>query len=613
MTDAPYTGLTRDHWAATADGLLLSLRPWNSPDHARIDLPGQPSAHGSDSDSLEAFARSFLLAAVRLHGEQGNDPQGFAEWYADGLRVGTDPASPNAWPRPDRLGQAKVEACSIALGLHLSRQWLWDRLNDQVRERIIVWLATVVGERYPPTNWVWFQIVVETFLKSVGGPGSAADLEGGLAVHEALYRDHGWYADGPERSFDHYNSWAFHVFPLLWATMDSELLPDAKLVTAWRFRLAQYVRTAVHLQGGNGSPLVQGRSLTYRFAAAAPFWMSAISGANDVPPGLLRRAASGMLAHFLDRGVPDDRGLLNLGWYGEWPRIAQSYSGPGSPYWVAQGMLGLMLPADHPVWVRPEEPLPVEIGDFTLRLAEPGWLVSGTKADGVVRVVNHGTDHSVPGDQGADSPLYARLAYSTHTMPPMDQAAWSSAIENSVAIVHPDLGLSHRNGFVTMSTNVSVATAHWLEPTGSVIEGPRVIVGSLLHGSHEVRAVVVEGDVDPRWPLEISGWPLSAAEPPVEIVEGLKAKAAGGGLVSSVAASTGFLYAVRSTAEASAIGNHTAVPFARIQPLPDVVYLATVTLGGYPEPLPLVSREGRTVRVEWSDGQVDRLDLTGPR
>lgn len=93
MTDAPYTGMTRDSWAATADGLLLALRPWTSPDHARIELPGQPSAYGPDSDSLEAFARSFLLAAIRLHGEHGNDPHGVAEWYAAGLRAGTDPAA----------------------------------------------------------------------------------------------------------------------------------------------------------------------------------------------------------------------------------------------------------------------------------------------------------------------------------------------------------------------------------------------------------------------------------------------------------------------------------------------------------------------------------------
>jgi hypothetical protein len=621
VTDAPYTGLNRESWAATADGLLLSLRPWTSPDHARIDLPGQPSAYGPDSDSLEAFARSFLLAAIRLRGDHGNDSHGLAEWYADGLRAGTDPASPNAWPRPDQLGQAKVEACSIALGLHLSRPWLWARLSDRDRERIVAWLATVVGEEYPPINWVWFQIVVETFLKSVGGPWSAVDIESGLAVHESLYRDHGWYADGPERAFDHYNGWALHVYPLLWATMDPSV--DATLVTAWRERLAQYLRTAVHLIGENGSPLVQGRSLTYRFAAAAPLWMGALTGATDVQPGLLRRAASGMLAHFLDNGVPDDRGLLNLGWYGEWPRIAQSYSGPGSPYWAVKGMLGLMLPADHPVWTAPEEPLPVETGDFTLEVPEPGWIVSGTQADGVVRIVNHGTDHSVPGDPRADSPLYARLGYSTHTMPPLDQTAWSEAIENSVAIVHPEFGPSHRNGFRAVRTGVSVTSAHWVKTDedkgaehgsgrgGSVIEGPQLVVGSVLRGSHEVRAVVIEGSIDSAWQLEFSGWPLSWSEPPVETVEGLKSKIAANGLVSSVATGTAFEYDVRRLTDASPVGNHTAIPCARTHPEPGEVYVAVVSLGGSPEPPPLVSDEGRrTIRVEWPDGRVDHLRLT---
>ncbi|TDD16273.1 DUF2264 domain-containing protein [Kribbella turkmenica] len=619
MTDAPYTGLTRDIWAATADGLLLALRPWVSPDHARIDLPGQPSAYGGDSDSLEAFARSFLLAGIRLHGEHGNDPHGLAEWYADGLRAGTDPASPNAWPRPDRLGQAKVEACSIALGLHLSRPWLWDRLGDPERERIVAWLATVVGEPYPPINWVWFQLVVETFLRSVGGPWSAEDIESGLAVHESLYRDHGWYADGPERAFDHYNGWALHVYPLLWATINPGV--DAGLVSGWRDRLAQYLRTAVHLIGGNGSPLVQGRSLTYRFAAAAPLWMGALTGATDVPPGLLRRAASGMLAHFLDHDVPDDRGLLNLGWYGEWPRIAQSYSGPGSPYWAVKGMLGLMLPADHAVWTATEEPLPVETGDFTLEVPEPGWIVSGTQADGVVRIVNHGTDHSVPGDRRADSPLYARLGYSTHTMPPLDQEAWSRAIENSVAIVHPELGPSHRNGFTTVRTGVSVASAHWVrtdEDTGadhgsgrggSVSEGPRIVVGSVLHGSHEVRAAVVSGDLDPSWQLEFSGWPLSAAEQPAETVDDHQAKVTATGLLSAVASGIDFEYGVRRLTEASPTGNHTAIPYARTRPAAGVVHTAVITLGGSPERAPVVSVEDDTIRVEWADGRVDHLPM----
>jgi hypothetical protein len=620
---------TRESWASTADGLLLSLRPWASPDHARIDLPGRSSAYGRDSDSLEAFARSFLLAAIRLRGEDGNDPHDLAGWYAEGLRSGTDPGSPHAWPRPDQLGQAKVEACSIALGLHLSRPWLWDRLADADRERVVAWLSTVVGEEYPPINWVWFQLVVETFLRSVGGPWSLADIESGIAVHESLYRDHGWYADGPERAFDHYNGWALHVYPLLWASMDGTLC-EPRLEAAWRDRLSAYLDTAVHLIGGNGSPLVQGRSLTYRFAAAAPIWIGAITGATDLPLGLLRRAASGMLGHFLDHGVPDERGLLNLGWYGEWPAIAQSYSGPGSPYWAVKGMLGLMLPPDHPVWVEAEQPLPVESGDFTLELPEPGWLVSGTQSDGIVRIANHGTDHSNPGDRRADSPLYARLAYSTHTMPPLGKRAWSEAVENSIALVHPELGPSHRNGFTTVGPGVSVASTHWVRTAedtgpehgsgraGTVVDGPRVVMGSVVRGNQEVRAVLIPPDasLDPSWSLEISGWPLSANERPTEVIDGPIACVETAGLSSIVAGSIGFSQAdIRRLDASSPIGDHTAIPLLRTNPVAGCIYAAVVTLAGSAtsqHPLPKLTLNGTTILVEWGDGDPSSLNLAPP-
>ncbi|WP_350277999.1 DUF2264 domain-containing protein [Kribbella sp. HUAS MG21] len=598
MTNAPYTGYTRATWERTADDLLLALRPWASMDHARIDLPGKPSAYGPDSDSLEAFARSFLLAAARLRGAEGNDPQHFAEWYAAGLKAGTDPGSPTAWPRPDRLGQAKVEACSIALGLHLSRPWLWDKLSSTDQERVVDWLGTVVGEQYPPINWVWFQIVVETFLKEVGGPWSRADLDSGLAVHESLYRGNGWYADGPERAFDHYNGWALHVYPLLWASMD-ETLADPELVTQWRQRLRDFLNTAVHLVGGHGAPLAQGRSLTYRFAAAAPFWVGAITGATDLPPGQLRRAASAMLKHFLDRGVPDERGLLNLGWYGENPAIAQSYSGPGSPYWAVKGMLGLMLPADHPVWTADEEPLPVETGDFTLRLPEPGWLVSGTRADGIVRIVNHGTDHSTAGDRRADSPLYARLAYSTHTLPQFEAPSWAQPLDNSIAAVHPHYGLSHRNGMTVAAPNVSVVDAHWVLTAedhspehgsgrgGTVIDGPRLTTGSLLRGSHEVRAVRVASDVQPDWLIEVSGWPAT------------------GDLTSTVSDVVGLEHA-----ELRELTPGTVVPFVRGSLEPGKLYVAVVTLAGAaPEPAPTVRVDGTRIEVTWTDGTAEYLEV----
>ncbi|TDC42032.1 DUF2264 domain-containing protein [Micromonospora sp. KC213] len=642
---SPFTGYTRAHWAASADRMLLALRPYASVDHARIDLPGHASAYGRDSDSLEAFARSFLLAAIRLRGESGADPHGLAQWYADGLRAGTDPSSPTAWPRPDRLDQAKVEACSIALGLHLSRPWLWDRLDPGDRERVVAWLGTVVGQEYPPINWVWFQIVVETFLRSVGGPWSADDVERGLRVHESLYRAHGWYSDGPERAYDHYGGWALHVYPLLWAEQAGEFCPD-DLRRSWRTRLARFLDDAVSLIGADGSPLLQGRSLSYRFAAAAPFWMGAITGASDLPPGVLRRACSGILAHFAANGVPDERGLLTLGWHREWPAMAQSYSGPGSPYWAAKGMLGLALPADHPVWTEPEGPLPVEAGDVAAALPVPGWLVSGTRGDGLVRIVNHGTDHSVPHDERADSPLYARLGYSTATLPPLVGATVGDPSDNSVTVVDGAGRRTHRNGFEALGCElvdgvgraVSRARAHWVATEddhgpdhgsgrrGAVRHGPTLTMGSLLRGAVEVRAARVDSPVglDAATRLEFSGWPVAGDAPPEARTPAGSpgAEVAAGPVVSCLVGLVGLDTAeVRRERRTSPLGEHVAVPLLRTTQPPRVggVYVAAVVLRGadaarHALPTVAVRPDGAadTVTVRWPDGVTSTLSLPAP-
>lgn len=640
---SPHTGWTRQHWADRADRMLLALRPYASADHARIDLPGPSSAYGRDSDSLEAFARSFLLAAIRLRGESGGDPHGLASWYAEGLRAGTDPSSPTAWPRPDALAQAKVEASSIALGLHLSRPWLWDRLSGVDRERIVAWLGAVVGQHYPPINWVWFQIVVETFLRSVGGPWSPEDIDRGLAVHESLYRKDGWYADGTERAYDHYGGWALHPYPLLWADMAGALCP-AELRAAWRHRLAQFLDDAVHMVGGNGSPLLQGRSLIYRFAAAAPFWTGAITGATNLSPGLLRRTCSGMMRHFTQHGVPDDRGLLNLGLHREWPAMAQSYSGPGSPYWAAKGMLGLILPAQHPVWTAVEEPLPIERTDFLRVLPVPGWLVAGTRRDGLVRVINHGTDHSQPGDQRADSPLYARLGYSTATIPPLGGAAADSPPDNSITVIDGTGRAAHRNGFELIDCRtfgesavaVSRAHLHWVDTAadtgpdhgsgraGPVRCGPTMTMASVVRGSVEVRIARVDtvDGVSADTVVELSGWPVTAAEPPGvgSADEGVPCSVTANGLTSKLVGSGEWEASVRRERGTSPLGEHVAVPTLRATTPPRAgnVYVALAELVGKQpegtEPVVTIADNatGAVVTVRWPDGAYVVLPLPGP-
>jgi hypothetical protein len=93
---APYTGLDRADWLATADRLLAALRPWASADHATITPPGTPGGYGTRIDGLEGFARSFMGAAFRIAGTDDAASAELAEWYAEGSRRASTPAMQGA-------------------------------------------------------------------------------------------------------------------------------------------------------------------------------------------------------------------------------------------------------------------------------------------------------------------------------------------------------------------------------------------------------------------------------------------------------------------------------------------------------------------------------------
>ncbi len=283
-THSAYTGWTRAHWEAVADHLLASLRPYATPRHAQIRLPGRASWSGPHSDGLEGYARSFLLAAFRLAGSAGEVAGDVAERYAEGLAAGTDPAGPEAWPPLADRSQQMVEASSIALALHESRPWIWDRLCPQVRERVVGWLAPMVGRRTYDNNWVLFQVIVEEFLASVGADHDRGEIEAGLDRIDEWYAGDGWYRDGPERRFDYavqkftaekfasqecfdagqrfdyYAGWSLHLYTLLWTRMAGSRAEHR--VAVYRERLREFLAQYVHLFGSDGAPVHHGRSLT---------------------------------------------------------------------------------------------------------------------------------------------------------------------------------------------------------------------------------------------------------------------------------------------------------------------------------------------------------------
>ncbi|WP_378145118.1 DUF2264 domain-containing protein [Cnuibacter sp. UC19_7] len=626
---SPITGWARAHWAAVADHLLLSLRPYASPAHSRVLLPGITGGQGRDSDGLEGFARSFLLFAFRMRGDGGADPLGFTEWYREGLLAGCAPDGPERWPSPSDVGQAKVEAASIVVGLQLTRPWLWDTLSAEEQRSVVGWLAEVPHGEYPDNNWRWFRITVETFLAAEGGPHDPRRIEADLTAIESYYRGDGWYADGPLRSFDHYCGWAMHLYPLLWAhSPGADLFGASRLEPAFRERLGRYLDDAIHLVGGDGLPLLQGRSLIYRFAAAAPLWMGALTGSGRLRPGVIRRAASGMLRAFVERGAVDHRGLLSVGLFGAWPAMAQSYSGSSSPYWATKGFLGLALPGDHEVWTAREEPLPVEVADVRRVIRPAGWIVSGTAADGIVRVVNHGTDHGSAGLVTADAPLYTRMAYSTATLPPLVGATVSSPVDNSVGAVDPHGRLTHRSGFTREEVGDdglaafagSTARTHWVAVDesgrdlgsgreGAVTEGPTLRTMSLVRGPWEVRVVRRLHGEDPGRSvrLRVSGWPLTDTRAAPALNDSARVTVRSGDAVSELLVLRGEARTgVHAESGTSPLGAVSSIPWAEFDRVEvDEVVVIAVRLGRADPPAPprvtlQAPEEGTVVGVvEW--------------
>ncbi|WP_405774782.1 DUF2264 domain-containing protein [Streptomyces sp. NBC_00859] len=511
---SPHTGYTRAHWEAAADGLLQAAWQWSTPGRALLDLPGRPSASGVRSDGLEGYARTFLAAAFRVAGAGGEDPHGWLDRYADGLAAGTlTPGRDDteSWPVIQDhtvFGQPMVESASVAIGLRLTRPWLWDRLDAGVRDRTEDWLRGALRHTPAPNNWYLFPCTVAAFLESVGrgDAETARAKERALELLDGWYRGEGWYADGDGRAFDHYNGWALHLYPVL----DAYLSGDAELSARYGGRLREHLEGFSLLFGADGAPLHFGRSLTYRFAAGAAVGLGAVTGHTPLTPGTSRRLISGALRYFLDRGATGDDGLLSLGWHGPHDATLQPYSGPASPYWASKAFVSLLAPADHPLWTAPEEAAPSEGPDRVLALVAPGLLVQSTRTDGVVRLHNHGSDHLRPheGESGAaDDPLYHRHAYSTVTGP----TAGENAPDNHLAVVlsgvrssrraFRPLGAGHGDGWGW--------AASWHRPVfasgAPMVPGLRVESVTVARGRNELRVHRILG-APAGARLEHTGW-----------------------------------------------------------------------------------------------------------
>lgn len=612
---SPFTGWTREHWESCADSLLAAAARHATRSQALVHFPGgRGSMSGPLSDGLEGYARTFLLAAFRLASAAGAAPGDIAARYADGLVAGTSRDGTDAWPAIVDLSQPMVEAASIAIGLFETRPWIWDQLTDGQREHVVGWLSGVHGKQFWPTNWLLFQVMVNCFLKSVGALYRQEEIDRNLDQIDSMYRRDGWYTDGAGRNYDHYIGWAIHLYTWLWCRMDGDR-SDPPRAAEYRRRIRRFLEDFACLFAADGAPLHQGRSLIYRFAAAAPLWIGALADASPLAIGETRRIASGCVRHFLERGALRD-GCLTMGWHREFLPMAQFYSGPASPYWASKAFIGLLLPADHPEWTAIEQPMAVERSDFVRAIAEPGWLAQGTKADGIVRIANHGSDHfPFLGPTAADA-NYRKLAYSTHTGPELGDGDVADN-DNHVALLGDGAPSTRARIHPIAAADCFAASVYF--PGELTVAGDRsfplwqerVETVSIGHAGAEIRV----HHVTSPWPRRVRDGGFAVADDEAVATEtgpGWARASRRDGLTSCITGLHGFSAAtVESLDGTNPFGKASATPLllSDKQAAAEAVYVSVVTLSmAAPGVLPagprfeIVSSSRRAVKLRCSDG-----------
>jgi hypothetical protein len=225
--------------------------------------------------------------------------------------------------------------------------------------------------------------------------------------------------------------------------MDGDRFPELAAQIGQRAR--SFLAGFLHLFGANGTHLAWGRSLGSRFGALAALAAGYLLGVAPGPAGRLRRASSGCLRYFWERGLfaPGDD-YFTQGYHGHAARVVESYVSPGSPNSALEGLLALTLDADDPFWTEPEAPLPVEESDFEVVLPAPGFVAAGRRSTGQVLLLNSRAGHTADVGRHHYTPKYGKLAFSNTHPFNVAPAGGSYAPDAMLALTSDGRSFGHR-------------------------------------------------------------------------------------------------------------------------------------------------------------------------
>lgn len=348
---------TRQDFEALLLKILNPLKPLYSEERALLQLGDTGTTYPRRTIGMEGFSRPLWgLAPYWLGGGKAED---FADIYRRGLAAGTDPASPEYWGSTKNCDQKDVEMAAIACAILEVPQIVWAPLSDAAKANLARWLDTINHHELPHCNWLFFRILVNLALDSVGMPCDLDLMEQDLNEVDTWYVGDGWYTDGtpdikPQR--DYYIPWALQYYGVLYSVFAAKR--DPRRAEVFRQRALEFGKEFAHWFDENGAALPYGRSLGYRFGQCAFYSACVFAGLEPLPLGVMKGIIVRNLQWWCARPIFDRDGVLTIGYAYPQLYMSERYNSPGSPYWGMKTFLVMALPEDHPFWNAAAEPLP---------------------------------------------------------------------------------------------------------------------------------------------------------------------------------------------------------------------------------------------------------------
>lgn len=315
----------------------------------RVRISDSGAVYDEPRREIEGFMRTLWgvgpLCSTPEHAAKYHD---YYDAATAGILAGVDPDSPWYWGELGDYDQLFVEMGSLATMLILTKDFFWAKLSDTDQKHLYRWLNQINQHTIPPTNWLFFRVLVNSFFQHVGLPLPADQPANDLKELDSYYLNDGWYFDGYNTQIDYYIPFGMQYYGVLYSKLAAD--PQEEHVAKFRQRAVAFAQTFKDWFVQSGESLPFGRSQTYRFAQSA-FW--SVAGFAKLPleqpqlaPTLLRRN----MHWWFTKPIFNDTGLLTIG-YG-YPNLvmAEGYNAPGSPYWAMKNFINLALPEDDPFW-----------------------------------------------------------------------------------------------------------------------------------------------------------------------------------------------------------------------------------------------------------------------